>query len=314
MDELRTCMIRALLGMFIGGTVCLIYGREILEVIYRPLLTVQYANGLQPSLQVLSPTAGFTAYLKIGFFAGLIVAMPWLLFQMWKFVATGLYAREQRFVKLLIPASTGLFVLGVLFLYFIVLPMVLNFFIVFNKAFDMPNLTPIGFQSWLLPEEECPTPSEALARTQIPVVREDPVDPAPGEVWVNVVARRLMVKTETGILSGALEPGKSSPAMHSQFALDFYISFVLMLALAFGLAFETPIVVFFLAWSGIVTTAAMARGRRYVLFGTVIVAAILTPPDVISQVLLAVPMYALFELGLWVGRLVERKPAAAEVS
>ena len=99
--------------------------------------------------------------------------------------------------------------------------------------------------------------------------------------------------------------------LHSQFALDFYISFVLMLALAFGIAFETPVVVFFLAWTGIVTTAAMGRARRYVLFATVILAAMLTPPDVISQLLLAGPMYLLFELGIFVARITERKPVDA---
>jgi sec-independent protein translocase protein TatC len=97
--------------------------------------------------------------------------------------------------------------------------------------------------------------------------------------------------------------------MHSQFALDFYISFVLTLALAFGIAFETPIVVFFLSWTKLVPTAKMAAGRRYVLLAVVVTAAILTPPDVISQLLLAGPMYLLFELGLVIARIIERRPS-----
>ena len=112
------------------------------------------------------------------------------------------------------------------------------------------------------------------------------------------------------ILSISLETGVSGHVMRSQFAIDFYISFVLMLALAFGIAFETPIVVFFLGWTGIVPTATMVRGRRYVLLGTLVASAILTPPDIISQMLLAGPMYLLFELGIGIARLVERRSAA----
>ena len=80
-----------------------------------------------------------------------------------------------------------------------------------------------------------------------------------------------------------------------------------MLALAFGIAFETPIIVYFLAMSGIVNTAEMGKARRYVLFGMVVAAAIMTPPDVISQLLLAGPMYLLFEIGLILARLREKK-------
>ena len=102
----------------------------------------------------------------------------------------------------------------------------------------------------------------------------------------------------------------TSTAMQSRFALDYYISFVLMLALGFGVAFETPVVVYFLARTGLVTTTAMKRVRRYVFLGAVISAAMLTPPDIISQLLLAGPMYLLFELGLLIAQAVERRPAA----
>ena len=312
LDELRNRLIKALVGVVLTSIVALIFGRDILEVIYRPLLQVQFANGLQPSLQVLAPPAAFIAYLKIGFLSGLILAMPWVTYQLWLFVTSGLYHKERHFMVLLLPATAGLFVLGVMFLYFIVLPIVLNFFISFNKQFEPPGMTATGFRSLLLPEAtEAPAATGAVGDVQVPLLSEDPAALSPGDVWVNTTTRRLMVNTSTGIMSIALEPGKMSPAMHSQFALDFYISFVLMLALAFGIAFETPVVVFFLAWTGIVTTAAMGRARRYVLFGTVIAAAMLTPPDVISQILLAGPMYLLFELGILVARIIERKPVDA---
>jgi len=308
LDELRSCLIRALLGVTLGIIICLIFGREILEIICRPLLIVQHANGLQPSLQVLAPAGAFVAYLKIGFLSGLILAMPWVLYQIWRFVSSGLYTHEQRFAGSLVPASVGLFVVGVLFLYFIVLPIVLHFFIRFNRAFDAPSLTPTTFQRLLLPEREnALETAPARGLLKIPTVQSDPEEPADGDTWINTTTRRLMVRMPGGVWSAPLEPGPASPTMHSEFALDYYISFVLMLALAFGIAFEMPIVVFFLAWSRLISTATMRRGRRYVLLGTVVAAAMLTPPDVISQILLAAPMYLLFELGILVAGTVERK-------
>lgn len=308
LDELRDCLIRALLGLMVGAVVALFFGKDILELIYRPLLRVQYANGLTPQLQVLAPTAAFTAYLKIGLLAGLILSAPWVLHQLWRFVAIGLYKHERRFVRLLLPTSVGLFTLGVLFFYFIVLPAVLHFFVLFNKTFATPDLEPTALQRLLLPSEQPAVPSTPLMEgVKVPVLLEDPPEPETGDVWINATMRRMVVQTESGPLSTPMEPGTTPRPMQSQFAIDFYVSFVLMLALAFGIAFETPVVVFFLAWSGIVTTDAMIRGRKYVLLATVFAAAMLTPPDVISQLLLAGPMYLLFELGVRVATLVERK-------
>jgi sec-independent protein translocase protein TatC len=314
LDELRNCLIRGLLGVVLATVASLIYGKEILKIVCDPLIIVQHANGLQPNLQALAPTAGFIAYLKIGFLSGLVISMPWLIYQIWRFVASGLYPRERRFGKWLIGPSTALFVLGVLFLYYIVLPIVLQFFISFNRNFGTPDLTPTMFQRLLLRDrEEVPETEELTERVKLSILQNDPENPAEGETWVNSTTNRLMLKTPSGILSAPLEVGPFSPVMHSQFAIDFYVSFVLTLALAFGIAFETPIVVFFLAWTGIVSTAAMKRARRYVLFVIVVLAAVLTPPDVISQLLLAGPMYLLFEIGLLVARAVERKvsPEAA---
>ena len=150
------------------------------------------------------------------------------------------------------------------------------------------------------------SPPATPAPLRLPVLTEDPPDPAVGDTWINETSLRMVTNTAQGVLSVGLEPDAVATTVQSQFAIDFYISFVLMLALAFGIAFETPIVVFFLAWSGLVSTMAMRKARRYVLFGAIVAAAMLTPPDVISQMLLAGPMYLLFELGLLVASLVEK--------
>lgn len=314
LDELRHCLIRALAGVAIASVACLIVGKHILAFIFKPLLVVQHANGLPPNLMALSPTAAFTSYLKIGFLTGLIVAMPWVLLQGWQFVGSGLYKHERRFVHRLAPASVGLFFVGVLFVYYIVLPVVLQFFVSFNLSFPLSDLSPTAFQKLLLPDTKPDEvgPAATTAPLKLPVLTADPPEPAVGDTWFNETSRRLVTKTPQGVFSVGLEPGAVATTVQSQFAIDFYISFVLMLMLAFGIAFETPIVVFFLAWTGLVSTMAMRKARRYVLFGAIVAAAILTPPDVISQMLLAGPMYLLFELGLLVARLVEKPvPAAA---
>ena len=89
LDELRRCLMLALIGVVIASVACLIVGKHILAFIYKPLLVVQHANGLPPNLMALSPTAAFTSFLKIGFLTGLIIAMPWVLVQGWRLPLDG---------------------------------------------------------------------------------------------------------------------------------------------------------------------------------------------------------------------------------
>lgn len=313
LDELRARLIKALVGIAIGAAIGLTFGKEILGILCYPLFIAQIANGLPPQLQVLAPTAAFVSYLKIGLLSGLILAMPWVLYQIWMFVLSGLYSHERRFVRYLVPASSGLFAVGVGFLYLVVLPIVLHFFIRFNMSFGAPDVAAIASQEAADVMPDAPSKADPPDQfSHLPVLLEDPADPQPGWAWVNSTTRRLMVQTESDVLSLPMEVGKTPSAMQSQFAIDYYISFVLILALAFGITFETPIVVFFLAWTGLVPLKTMRQGRRYVLLGSVVAAAIITPPDVISQILLAFPMYLLFEVGLLAARTVDRKQVTAD--
>lgn len=322
LEELRRCVIRGLLGFALAAVVMLIVGDRVLMLILRPLFAVQEANGLQAKIQALGPTDMFSAYLRISFLAGLIVAMPWLLHQGWSFVSSGLYAQERRFAKRLTFGSTILFTVGVLFLYYLVLPVVLQFFISFNRAFFFTG-TGSSFATLLTSEASTGTiskngvvaPLDAASSEapplHFPLRSADPPEPQEGDAWINTSTRRLVARWDNRLWSTALQPGALAPAVESEFAVPAYISFVLMLALAFGIAFETPIVVIFLSWSNLVRAETMAHARRYVIMGIVVVAAIITPPDVISLTLLALPMYGLFELGLLLARSVESRRATA---
>jgi Tat protein translocase TatC len=318
LDELRGCLIRSLLGLAVGAGLALLFGKSILLVVFAPLLAAQHAQGIPVELQALAPTAAFNAYLKIAILAGLILSMPWVLHQIWGFVAAGLYENERRFVRALAPASMGLFAVGVVFLYFIVLPIVLNFFIAFNKSFDVPVMNSSALQRIITGVGEAPplvetNPGEGSPTTPIalPQVNGDPPAPQPGSAWIDLNSRRLKFQTSQGILSIPMQLGSSGSAVQSLFAIDAYISFVLTLALAFGISFQMPIVVYFLARLGIVPTATMQKSRRYVIFGIFFVAAVLTPPDVLSQTLLGLPMWGLFELGLFLARRAEARARAA---
>jgi sec-independent protein translocase protein TatC len=185
-----------------------------------------------PPLQILSPAAGIISYIKIALMAGLILSSPWVFYQIWMFVAAGLYPHERKYVHTAVPFSAALFVTGALFFILIVAPLTLKFLVKFNE----------------------------------------------------------------GVLGA-----------RSNFTFADYISFVTMLMLVFGIAFQTPIAIFFLNRTSLVSIKALRKSRKFVLLGIFVVAAMATPPDVISQVTLGIPLYILFELGILLCALSERR-------
>lgn len=308
LEELRICLIRALIGLALGTIVSLVFARRILQFILVPAVLVLHAHGERPELQALSPQEPFLLYLKVGFLSGLLVSTPWILYQVWRFVSSGLYEHERRFARRFAPVSVGLFLSGVAFMFFIVLPIVLNFFVTFSQSFDLPDLRLNWFNRMLLSQpERPPAPDKELTDAHVAILDHDPVDPPTGAVWVNHRDDTLNVRAPDGTWTVNLKPADRSRSVSSHYGIQFFVSFVFTLALGFGLAFELPVLVVFLAGTGLVSTGEMSKARRYIFFGIVVAAAVLTPPDVISQILLAVPMFALFETGLAFARGFERR-------
>lgn len=182
-------------------------------------------------LQTLAPAEAFVAYMKVSFIAGLILTCPWVFYQLWMFVAAGLFEHERRYVRTAVPFSAGLFVIGALFFLFVVAPISLNFFLKFGDIVGVA----------------------------------------------------------------------------SNWTLQRYISFVTMLMLVFGIGFQTPVAIFILNRTGLVSLAALRSARKYVLLGVFVVAAVATPPDIISQITLAIPLYGLYELGMILAYLAGKK-------
>jgi sec-independent protein translocase protein TatC len=177
----------------------------------------------------------FLVPVKVAFLVAFIVALPYVLYQVWAFVAPGLYANEKRLVLPLVIASSVLFLMGMAFAYFLVFPMVFKF---------MASVAPEGV------------------------------------AWMTDI--------------------------------DKYLSFVLTTFIAFGVTFEVPILVIVLVRVGVVSVEKLKDIRPYVIVGAFVVGAIFTPPDVISQVMLAVPLWFLYELGIVAARVVGRPAASSQ--
>jgi len=232
LEELRMRLIRALVGLVVGAVICLFLCSKIIDFIEGPYIGVM---GEDARLQTLAPADGIISFIKIALISGLILSSPWVFYQLWMFIAAGLYPNEKRYVHLAAPFSTALFVIGALFFILVVAPLTLGFLVKFNQ--------------------------------------------------------RIL-------------------GVSSNFTFANYISFVTMLMLVFGIAFQTPIAIFFLNKTGLVSIEGLRRSRKFVLLGIFVVAAMATPPDVVSQITLGIPLYFLFELGILLSYVAERKKRA----
>lgn len=224
--ELRDRLIRAMAAFLIVFLCLFAWARDIYNLLAQPLLKELPAGTHMIAVEVAAP---FFVPIKVTMFAAFVIALPFVLYQAWAFIAPGLYAHEKKLVLPLVATSTVLFVTGMSFAYFVVFPVVFHFLTAF---------TPEG------------------------------------------------VDMATDIQK--------------------YFDFVLTLFLAFGLAFETPVAVVILTRMGIVTVEKLKAARPYLVVGAFVVAAIFTPPDVVSQLLLAIPLWLLYEVGLIVASLLEK--------
>jgi sec-independent protein translocase protein TatC len=230
--ELRARLLRAVLAV-LGVFVCLIpFANRIYAVLAAPLLAKLPAGAQMVAIDVASP---FFAPIKLAFFVALVVAMPVVLYQLWAFVAPGLYKHEQKLARPLLVSATLLFYGGCAFAYFLVLPVV------------------FGFLTGIAPE---------------------------GVAVMTDISR--------------------------------YLDFVLVLFLAFGFSFEVPVAVVILVTLGWVSIEQLKAARSYVIVAAFVIAAVITPPDVVSQLMLAIPMCLLYEVGLVAARMLARRARQAE--
>ncbi len=300
-QELRSCLIRALIGIGVGVAVCLVFGDRIMALMCWPAAVAFEYRGLPIRLRTLAPAEPFMMYMKVCIISGLILAAPYSLRQIWRFVAAGLHAHERRHVQRYVPLSAVLFAMGVAFFFVVIAPICVSFFIGFGRAnfptptLGNPILRTISRDEPATTTQTANPPATTTAPAQAPVLAADPADPADGQFWIHGPTGELHYAFggRVRVVEGS-DGGFITPAI----TLNNYITFVAWLSLVFGVGFQTPIAVLALAGTGLVSLQRMRTGRKYVVLALAFVAALLTPPDVVSQIALAAPMYLLFELGL----------------
>lgn len=225
--ELRDRLLRSVLGVMIIFCCLVYFAQDIYQYVAQPLLSVMPEGSQMIATDVASP---FFAPFKLTLVLSLFIGMPFVLYQVWSFVAPGLYANEKRLIAPLMLGSTLLFYGGIAFAYFLVFPVVFAFF-------------------------------------------------------TSVAPEGVVIATD----------------------ISSYLDFILKLFFAFGVAFEIPIAIILMCWTGMTTPDSLREKRAYVVVGAFVIGMLLTPPDIISQTMLAVPMLLLFEVGIIFASLYQKK-------
>jgi len=220
--ELRTRLLNSAVAVLLVFICLFPFARKLYALLAHPLLAKLPAGGQMIATDVTTP---FFVPLKVAMMAAFLISLPYVLYQLWRFVAPGLYSHEKRMVWPLIVSSTLLFFCGMAFAYFIVFPVVFGF---------ITTNAPQG----------------------------------------------VAVMTD----------------------IEKYLSFVMTMFVAFGVTFQVPVAVVVLVNMGVVSTAKLKEARPYVIVGAFVIGAIFTPPDVVSQFMLATPLWLLYEIGILVAR------------
>ena len=327
LDELRGCLVRSMLAFVVACLACIWPAKYLLALIARPLVLTLQAHDQQDSFLQTSPVEGILVYIKVVVIFGLLFSAPYIIMQLWSFVATGLYKREKKWVRRLVPTSVGLFLVGVVFMYLFVLLLTLNFLVGFSDWLGMPEFEALPWEQKILRsggEEGAATQPSILEMPRIPVLADDPDfdpetnpqfdpnHPPVGLVSFNTSERKLKVYGSDQVYSTHLKRDQNRAMMTTHFKIGEYLTFVLVLTIAFGLAFQMPLVVVFLVRSGMVSIKTLRGYRRVVYLIIVIIAGMIAPPDLLSHVMLSGPMICLFEIGLLVAGRKTR--ATAETS
>lgn len=329
LEDLRRRVIRALIGLAVGALLALCFGSHILELLVRPLAVALDQAGHLILLQQLSPAESMMVYLRTCIMVGLLISAPYGLWQLWQFVAGGLYPHERKYIRVMTPASIGLFAAGVAFFFFIALPVTLTFLIQFAVVIPQPN---VASQTWFEqalygqrtprvqlrtdpPSATGPAPQTTTQPSPqnvvtIPLKEQPPEQANPGDFWFEPDNRMLKIVGPDGSVFSITLGRRDHPQMvEPNFRLSEYLEFVTLLALSFGLMFQLPLAVLALVLTGLVSVQAFRKARRFVILGLFAIAAILTPTtDPWSMLLMALPAWGLFEAGLIIAARLRPQP------
>lgn len=294
LEELRTRLVLALLGLVATLAFFIIpsVGTQVVRFFCAPLMEALYANHQNPQVFATEASESFMVFIKIAMISAASIASPWMLYQLWLFVAAGLYPHERKYITKYMPLSITLLITGMVFLYYVVLPLMLKFFLAFNIGI------PVTF-----PATAVDPASGQTAPVKIPLVHGSPQHITPGMIWFDADESRLKVAIGTATDTDVrVIPFGSSELVSPMITLSTYIDMVVQMLLSFGLAFQTPLVVLSLVRMGIFEVYQLKAMRRYVYFAIAVIAGFIVPDVVGGMVALMIPLMGLFELGLWLAR------------
>jgi sec-independent protein translocase protein TatC len=287
LEELRSRIIWCIIPPLPLAVLFFFVADSIVRWFLVPLYAVLEQHGLPTQVQVLSPPEFIIAEMKIAIGAAILTAGPWILYQVWQFVSPGLHRHERRFVYFLIPLSTLLGILGLALMYFFMLPVILDFMVTIAGNIELQvNILTVG---------------ESMSNVVFPVLESQPAIAAAGDAWIKVPEGVMTVaipSTEDGVLQTLTMPMSHGSLISQQFQLSSYLGFVIMLMFAIAVAFQLPMVMLLLGWLGVLRPDWLRQNRRYALLVLALISAIITPQDVISMLMMLIPLYMLYELGI----------------
>ncbi len=291
LEELRRRMVLSLIGFVIALCFCFWFADNVVTYFCQPLKHALQKHEINPQLIVDEVAEGFMVVIQISLVTAFAFASPWILYQLWQFVAAGLYPNERKYVTKFLPLSIVLLISGMLFVYFFILPWTLDFDIGFSSSIklDFEGDTPAVVTT--------SGPATRRAHVVLPEFDGTPPDPVQNEVWIDRSEKRMKLwfNGEDRVISFT-----SNQLLAPEYKLSKYIDLVIAMLLAFGLCFQLPLVVLALERIGIIEVRQLKESRRYVYFGMAIVAAMITPGgDLISMLGLTGPLILLYELGIW---------------
>ncbi len=238
--ELRTRLVYALIGLGIATVICFVFRFQMWDFLSGPLLRADP----EATIQTLNPQETFFTIMNLSIWGGFFFGFPIIAYQLWAFIAPGLYKNEQGAFLPFLLATPFLFVLGASLAYFLVIPLALDFLIAF---------------------------------------------------------------AENTAAGGGLE-------IENQNRFSEYVGFIKVMLLAFGMSFQLPVLLTLMGRVGLITADQLSGGRKYAVVGIAAAAALITPPDVISQFLLGIPVYGLYEISIHIVRRFEARRAAEEAA
>lgn len=288
LDELRMRLIKAAVVPVVLAVAVFMNAAYLRGFILRPLVEALEATNQPTNLQVLSPTETIMVDLQLSIWAAVVASVPWILWQLWRFVAPGLYAHERRYARFLVPLSALLVAAGLTGFY-LTLPYMMQMMIGFGTEAPRTVAAP-------------PSALDAAA-PRVQVLERDPASAEPGQVWMLKGDSQLYLAVDAGREDGRLEvrtvATRTTGALSQQYRLQEYIDFVIFFALAIAIAFQMPVAVLLLGWIGLLNTRFLRKYRRHAIFVCAIVAAVVTPTiDIVSMLGLMIPLYLLYELGI----------------